>query len=560
MTESEYWQRWLTRRTARRRVLQGGAVGAMGAATWALVGCGGDDDTSSTTPSADKSSQPAASPSATQQIKKGGSIVVRRPSSFTFGDPQRSSSGYDTTSNLLLAAPLLNMTKSGELKAYIAAAWEQPDATTINLKLRDGIVFTDGTPVDADAVKFSLMRYLTPALASPARGTMTAIESVNAPDKSTVVIKLGKPNATFAQALAGPAPGGGSALLSPTAVSKLGDDKFNEAPVTVGPYKIESYDRGAQMVLVKNPDWKITEEDGSVLPYLDKITFKVIPDAAVSMASLQAGEIDIDYVPSADNLAQVKSNSSLAFIEAQATGLTALSFVTNKPPVDKVAFRKAINYGVDRDEVVAVIAAGAGQPAKGPLSPATWAYDKSLPSYGYDPQKAKASLSEAGFPNGTDLTVLTYTSNPYPKYGELLQAQLAKIGIKVKVESVEVPVFTEQFRAKANYIAAVEGMPVASGDPWSFFQQRYGTQGQYNAGKVPNPEFDALIDKAATELDKQKRGDIYHQLVKLDYDNAMRAWLLWSNSLTFYNKNVQGLDTLPIYNGQVDLRRAWRKA
>lgn len=557
MNEKNYWQRKATFSIGRRRLLTSGGAAAVGLAALAAVGCGDDDD-DSTEPNG--TSAPGSSPTAAETPKKGGSIVVRRPSSFTFGDPQRSSSGYDTTANLLFAAPLLNLTKSGELNAYIAESWEQADATTINLKLRDGLQFTDGTPLDADAVKFSLLRYQTPELASPARGTMASIDSIEAPDKSTLVLKLKKPNSTFVQALCGPAPGGGSALVSPTAVGKLGDDKFNEAPVSIGPYMIETFDRGAQMVLVRNPNWTLKEEDGSVLPFLDKVTFKVIPEAAVAMASLQAGEIDIDYVPSADNLAQVKSVSSLTYIEAMATGLTALSFVTNKPPVDIVAFRKALAYGIDREEVATVIAAGAAQPAKGPLSPATWAYDESLPAYSYDPAKAKAALSEAGFPNGTDLTILTYSSQPYPKYGELLQAQLAKIGVKIKVESVEVPVFTEQFRAKATYVAAVEGMPVASGDPWSFFNARYGSVGQYNAGKVPNPDFDVLIDKAAGELDQKKRGDIYHELVKLDYEKSMRAWLLWLNSLTFHQKSVQGLDTLPIYNGQVDLRRAWRKS
>lgn len=559
MTQSNYWERWLTRRTGRRRLLTGSGLAAAGVAAWATVGCGGDDDDEGGNGDGG-SPQPGASPTQAETPKRGGSIVVRRASSFTFGDPQRSSSGFDTAPNMLLSAPLLNMAKSGELTAYVAASWEQPDPTTITFKLRDGIKFSDDTPVDADAVKFSLLRYQDAKLASPLRGTMSNVKSIETPDKSTVVLKLVAPNATLVQTFAAPATSGASALVSPTAVQKLGDDKFNEMPVTVGPYKIESFDRGSQMVLVRNPLWNLPEKNGDILPYLDKVTVKVIPENAVAMAALQAGEIDVDYNPSADNLAQLKGSPSLTYIEAIATGLTAVSYVTNKPPVDIVAFRKAIAYGIDREEFVAVIAAGAGEAAKGPLSPATWAYEKSLPYYAYDPAKAKASLAEAGFPNGTDLTILTYSGSTWPKYGELLQAQLAKIGIKVKVESVEVPVFTEQFRAKANYIAAVEGMPVASGDPWGFFQGRYGSNGQYNAGRVSNPDFDALVEKAAMELNKEARGKIYHDLVKLDYEKAMRAWLLWSNSLTFHNKSVRGLDTLPVYNGQVDLRYAWRKS
>ncbi|MBK7330346.1 MAG: hypothetical protein IPI85_15080 [Dehalococcoidia bacterium] len=232
MTADNYWTRAMARGTSRRRVLGGIGVASLAVMSGGAIACGGDDDAGD-----DDDANPgtSASPTAAKPVR-GGELIVRRPSATTFADPHRSSSGYDPTFNHLYAAPLL-ASVNGKISASLVESWEQADLTTAKLTLRKDLKFTDGTPVNAAAVKYALERQADPKVGSPRRSLLAGV-TIETPDDFTAVLKFSKPNPAFLESLTMNAPAGLGALISPTAHQKLGDDKFNEAPVSVGPFKI----------------------------------------------------------------------------------------------------------------------------------------------------------------------------------------------------------------------------------------------------------------------------------------------------------------------------------
>jgi peptide/nickel transport system substrate-binding protein len=553
MKEPNYWDRLAQRGTSRRRVLQ-----AMGAASMAavigtsLAACGGDDDTATNTPS---SSAAAGTQPSGSAVTRGGEIVVRRPSAMTFADPHRSSSGYDPTINHLYAAPLLSMV-NGKLGPSIVTKWEQVDQASVRLELRSDLTFTDGTPVNAAAVKYSIERQADPKTAAPRRDLLSGI-TVETPDEHTAVLKFATPNATFMENLAANAPIGVAALISPTAFEKLGADRFNEAPVSVGPFKIDQLNLDADSTFVRNEAWPLTAPGGDKLPYLDRVKIRVIPQTAVAVAELQSGGIDIDYVFLGENVAQIKGHKGLDINANKGAITQRIGLLINKAPTNIVAFRKALAYGINRDEFATVFTDGLGSAGHGALTPLTWAYDASAPYYSYDEKKAKEFLSQAGLASGTKVNICTYTSGVYPRMGELIQAQLKKIGIDVTVDSMEVPVYTEKYRKNGDYFMGLEGAGAPQGDPYRSLESLFGSSNQ--PGGAPMPEGDALLAKAIQEFDQDKRKAIYGQIVKLDYDNAYKVWLVENVTLAGYNTAVQGFTWLPS-GSAMDVTQAWKKA
>jgi peptide/nickel transport system substrate-binding protein len=553
MKEPNYWDRLAQRGTSRRRVLQ-----AMGAASMtavigtSLAACGGDDDTATNTPS---SSAAAGTQPSGSAVTRGGEIVVRRPSAMTFADPHRSSSGYDPTINHLYAAPLLSMV-NGKLGPSIVTKWEQVDQASVRLELRSDLTFTDGTPVNAAAVKYSIERQADPKTAAPRRDLLSGI-TVETPDEHTAVLKFATPNATFMENLAANAPIGVAALISPTAFEKLGADRFNEAPVSVGPFKIDQLNLDADSTFVRNEAWPLTAPGGDKLPYLDRVKIRVIPQTAVAVAELQSGGIDIDYVFLGENVAQIKGHKGLDINANKGAITQRIGLLINKAPTNIVAFRKALAYGINRDEFATVFTDGLGSAGHGALTPLTWAYDASAPYYSYDEKKAKEFLSQAGLASGTKVNICTYTSGVYPRMGELIQAQLKKIGIDVTVDSMEVPVYTEKYRKNGDYFMGLEGAGAPQGDPYRSLESLFGSSNQ--PGGAPMPEGDALLAKAIQEFDQDKRKAIYGQIVKLDYDNAYKVWLVENVTLAGYNTAVQGFTWLPS-GSAMDVTRAWKKA
>ncbi len=578
MDGQNYWNRMAALRLERRRVLKGMAATSFGlAASGMLAACGGNTNNAANskaaspannsapgTPAAASGTRPAgASPAAAATksgppVQRGGELIVRRPSPFTFADPQQSGSGYDPAISQLYASPLVVMdAAAGKIAPNIVQSWEQTDDTTLTFKLRKDIMFTDNTPLNAAAVKFSIERAQSKDFNASSRRYVLPITATEIPDDFTITLKFAAPNAVFLEGLTMNAPDGSGAVVSPAAVQKLGNDAFNLNPVSAGPYTCQSYQRSGETVLVKNPNWPITAPNGDKLPYLDTIRFRVVPENATALSDLQAGNIDLDYVFNPDDVTTVKARPELDFNVHKGALSQAFGMVTNKAPMDNLAFRQALCYAANRDEAAATFGPnGVSTPGKGPLTDLSWAYDSSAPVYTYDAEKAKQLLAQSGLANGAEIKIASSTTSFYGKFAELLQAQLQRVNIKSSVDLMEAVVLTQKFRDQGLYQAGLEYQGGPQGDPYSFFQGKYATD--QTPGHVTLPGWDDLLAKALKTLDQTERKKIYAQMQRMDYDGAYRVWLMNSGTVMAFRKKVQGASWLTV-GSAVDLRYAWKQ-
>jgi peptide/nickel transport system substrate-binding protein len=405
---------------------------------------------------------------------------------------------------------------------YLAKSWEvADDGMTITFELRDDVTFHDGTPLNADAVVFTFNRFKE-AKTSPSAGLAT-MDGVEALDEYTVQFSFSKPSATFFSTLASPYAG----IVSPTAV-EADSEAFGQQPVGSGPFKLKEWQQGTAVVLERNPDYQwspgIITNLGA--PFIENVSFKVIPDASTQLAAMQAGEVDLIFVNSPSHIAKLKEDSNVNLIEARLNSLIYLGFNLANTPLDDMAVRQALAHAINKQEIVEAALGGVGEPAFAPMAATLPGFDPSLKEYelGYDPELASSMLAEAGFVAGDDgtlskdgeplnLKLLTYARAPNEDVAVLIQSQLKAIGVNMEIE---------QFDTRTAAQAATAG-------EFDLLLWRYDRNdsdglnvylhssriGSTNRFSYSNPEVDALLDSAATEMDDAARAEFYIEAQKL---------------------------------------------
>lgn len=393
---------------------------------------------------------------------------------------------------------------------WVAESWTiAPDGKVITFKIRQGIMFHDGTPLDAAAVKASFDRILDPAMAAPYKSFLGTLTTVDAPDATTAVFNFTEPYAPFFTN------GGTIGIVSPAGVQQFGDD-FGHNPVGSGPFKFASWEPGSKIVLERNPDYvNYREDDTNKGPaYVDALEYNVIPEAATQTAAFEAAELDLLDVPAEDverlsqeptvNIVSLETSSNLNFIE-----------FANKPPFNNENFRKAIAHAIDPAAVVELAYQGYATPNQCPLPIGNAAYDAALCAefgYTYDLELAKQMLAAAGWTDtngngivevdGQDLAVTLWSYAPYPvqqKSIEVMQADLNKIGLQAEIQTIE-------FGAMQPMLESGEiGMDYMR---WTFSDQSilsamFKTPGW--SKQTSDPELDKLLAVADTTVDPTAR-------------------------------------------------------
>lgn len=550
MNEHNYWQKAAVRRFGRRKLIVGGGFATAGLAAMATVGCGSDDaDDGEAGEPTQQGSNPTQAATPTQAVvKRGGTLTMARAGNLAFADPHRSSGGLDPIFTRLYAECLLRY-EGDEVKAYLAGAMEQPDAATVTLRLRNDIKFADGTPLNAEAVKYSIERGKDSKLNAPVRPTFSLIERVETPDEFTAILHLVGPNAIFVPSFAYY-----SSVISPTAIEKEGPDNFNKKPVSAGPYKVDRIVQDGESVFVKDPDWPLKAPDGGSLPYFDRVVNRIIPQPEALVAALLAGDVDLINAIDLASVKQVQSSGGVVAFEVPSASWQTVEFVTNKPPTDSVALRRAINYALNRDELNKQLAFGLAQPAVECLTLDSWLLDSSIPRYEFDLKKSAEALSQAGYPDGIDLKLATYNS----AQAEAVQAQLARANVRATIEQLELAVYQDRFRTKGELPIATAGGPTEGGELYQFFLTRIGSKGKYNPGQPTNPEWDALIEKVATAFDREERKALYQEMLRKSYEESYRAWTLTTPVFYGLSEKIQGVTPLRENRTNPDLRFVWK--
>ncbi len=457
-------------------------------------------------------------------------------------DPHRGGSGTDHMSLYPLYDTLVRFDANLNPQPGLAESWETPDPKTIVFTLRKNVKFHDGTPFNAEAVKYNITRAQDKAM--PVATELTAIEAVEVVDPSRVRLRLKHPDASLILTFTDRA----GMMVSPAAAEKLGE-RFGRNPVGAGEFRFVKWTPGDSVRVERFADfWEKPR------PYLDGLELKIMPDGATRLAALRSGQVDfIMEIPQQD-YESLKGERGLRTYERISLAYWRIYLNMAKAPLDKKAAREAINLALDRDAFVRTIAFGLGEAHVTPFPSVHWAHAAGMKSFPYDPAKAKAKLAEAGLPNGFTFDMVLEAAPEHVRRGEVIQAQLAQVGIKVDLKPMElVKGVSMIFRSKE--VMAANFRWTGRPDPDQTVRGMFHNSGFYNPGKYKNARLEALMDQAVSTYKLDERRKLYAQIDEILREEALDTGLFFAPALEAGTAAVQGYQ--PNLLGKPMFRGVW---
>ncbi|MGM8214903.1 glutathione ABC transporter substrate-binding protein [Bacillaceae bacterium W0354] len=469
---------------------------------------------------------------------------------------------------------LIYQTPELELVPSLATEWEQKDPTTWVFKLRDDVKFHDGTDFNAEVVKANLERVLDPIVGSPRSFLYSVITDIEVLGDYEIQIKTEYP---FAPLLAHLAHDGGG-MLSKAVIDKDYEEAFSAAGVTreeleaLAEEDEEAYDEALAAVqenigqyATLNPigtgPFKLDERKPGELVTIarfddhwgekavaDKITFKVVKERSTRIAELESGTSHIIDNIGPDNVERLEANDDVSVHYQDSVSLNYIGFNGKKEPFDNKLVRQAVSWAIDGNVIVEGILSGYGLAAKGPLAPDVFGYDPDVEGIGYDVDKAKELLAEAGYEDGFSTTIWT-NDNPDRRYiAEYVQQALKELNIKVEIEELEWGAYLEK-TANGEHDMFILGWSTVTADAdyglyALFHSSSYGSTG--NRSFISDPELDELLDKGRQEADPEKRQEYYSRAQEILADLAPMVYVNHSQYLNAYHNSVKGFDVNPL--------------
>ncbi|GAD35054.1 dipeptide ABC transporter substrate-binding protein [Microbacterium sp. TS-1] len=404
----------------------------------------------------------------------------------------------------------------------LASSWEvADDGLSYTFTLQDGVTFHDGTDWDADALIYNINRYMdeTDPNYDPVLITyytvLNFVDSVEKVDDMTVTFTLNQPFAFFLADLYN------VYFASPTSLDEDGAAGQATNPVGTGPFVFDELQQNQSISFVRNDDY------WGEVPQLDRLTVELIPDPSARTAALRSGRVDWIEAAQPDDLASLESAGFVA------TGNAfdwewSWQLMTGEAPFDDIRVRQAMNYAIDREAIADDLLHGTAVPAHQMFASASLYYTEDDDLYDYDPEKAKALLAEAGYPDGLDVTVGYITAGSgamqAKSMNEALQTQLAAVGINVSLEPVDFSgMYAKLGEGDTGWQAANQAFSLEQPSSWNGFW--FGCDGNFFG--YCNPEAEALYDQALTTVDDEERAALLTEVGHLVTEDA--AWLFVVN-------------------------------
>ena len=471
--------------------------------------------------------------------KTGGTLNVGLDSDAVKLDPLLSTALVDRQVMLNMYDTLVRVDAQNKIQADLATDWKYNTPTQLVFTLRSDVKFQDGTPFNADAVVTNISRILN-TQTSPRYSEISSVSSVQAVDATHVQFNLSKPFAPLLAALTDRA----GMMISPAVLSSSAANLVNGVKnAGSGPFEFVEWVKGDHLTLQKNPNYWDKSSSGASLPYLDKIVYHPITNESVMYTNLQTGTIQVAEVLGATDIASAKNNPALTYKQVPALSFFGIMLNTKAAPFTDIHARRAVSYGVNREEIVKSVLLNVGVPAQGPLSPASWAYSSSIAPYSYDPAKAKAELQQSGL-SSLAFTLLIPSGSPATtQLAQFLQQELQAAGIKMTIKQETFATLLDD-TASHNYQAALlgwSGRPDPDGNMYAWFH----TGGGFNDMQYSNPQVDAALDAARASTSDTERATSYQQAETLMLQDAPYVFLYHGVSIQASTKNVQNFTLLP---------------
>ncbi len=416
---------------------------------------------------------------------------------------------------------------------WLAESVVLEDPTTVLMTLRRGVVFHDGAEFDAEAVKYQIDWLLGDDSGAWSISMVQPLASVEVVDPYTLRWRFEHSWGAFKGVMAN-VPG---YALSPEALEK---GNFDTEPQGTGPYIMVEGKPANYVRLKRNPNWWFAQLTGRTdLPYFDEIRVSVIPNPAVRLASLQAGELDM-LVLDKSQYDEVRNNPNFNVYRQPLNTSTGLRLNSANGPFTDVRLRKAINHAIPRGPLIEGTQHGIGREASGLYPDNHWAHNHDLAPNRYDPQLARELLAEAGYPNG--LTVRGFFGNTAPAQtlAQALKGILAQVGIRWEVELLAPTAATARLRAE-DFDLATGGWPYIY-DPDLAATGLYHPNGSFAEGRREDPERTQMIEAARVEPDGEHRQQMYRELEKYLAEDYLDVWLWWEETVEAHNVRIKGWD------------------
>jgi peptide/nickel transport system substrate-binding protein len=406
--------------------------------------------------------------------------------------------------------------KTLQLEGSLAESWRVVNETTWQFKLKRSVKFHNGEPFDAAAVKFSVERMLDPKQGAPGRTSIATIDHVDVVDPYTVNVITKAPFPLLAVRMS-PGHCGTVGIVPPKYIAQVGDATFAVKPVGTGPYKFVEWVKDERLVLEANKDY----HRGA--PAIERLIFRPVPELTTRVAALLSGQADLVSDIPPDQTGKIKSSSTAHVEISTLGGFVIMVKMTNylmPGPWQDVRVRKAINYAIDMDTIIKTVLEGYGQVLGVPLEKEAFGFNPNIKWYGYDPERAKALLREAGHPNGFEMT-LHAPNRRYMNDIEVMQAMaqmLTKVGIRAKVEVWEQSIYTTKWRKREllpAYLTAWGGAGVFDGD---LLTSSLNSKSALAIFK--NETLDKMLEDAQATNDPERRKAIYFKAQELIYEEA----------------------------------------
>jgi peptide/nickel transport system substrate-binding protein len=435
----------------------------------------------------------------------------------------------------LVYEPLVQLDAKLQVVPAVAASWSfAADGKTLTFKLNPAAKFHDGSPVTAADVKASFERILDEKTGATARANFTSVAGIDAPDEHTVVFHLSQADAPILPGMAVV-----NAAIVPAKAIK--DGSIGTKAVGSGPFKLQQWDPNSKEVLVANKDW------AGGAPAIDGIDITVLPDETAILASLRAGKLDFALLNDPLVASLVAKESKLQLNREPGLSYHVLQLNPSRKPMTELAVRQAMSCAVDRQQVLTTASLGEGK-VTGPLTIPAYASDTSqLFCYKPDLAKAKKLMADAGYANGFEATVIGATGEP--KTGaadaQVLQSQLAAIGVKLKIQMMELNVYVDRWLKGDFDMAIAENGGRA--DPYTMYN-RYWTKAG-NLQKVSNyidDTLDQLMQQGRAETDLAKRKVIFAKFEAHLAEVSPWIWLYAPVTYTAQQTYVHGFVPTPL--------------
>jgi peptide/nickel transport system substrate-binding protein len=463
-------------------------------------------------------------------------------------DPRIGTDAQSERIDGLIFDSLIELDAQRNPQSDLAERWEMPDPRTYIFHLRPGVRFHDGRLLTSADVKYTFDSIINGSVTSPKKGTLRLVTSIETPDASTVIFLLSEPSSGFLPDTSRPAMG-----IVPVGA---GAD-FAARPIGTGAFRFVSAQQDDSVVLERNATYFRAP------PKIDKIRFRVVPEAVVRALELRKGTADLEETSlTPDMIPVLRSKPGIEVSEQPGSNYGYIIFNFDDSALAKREVRQALALATDRETIIRYLWRGQARPADGPLPPNSWAYEPNIRHYGYDPQQAESLLDSAGFPRRPDqggmrltLAMKTSTEESTRSLGEALQEQWRKVGVDLELEPEEIATLLADLTRGSFQLSTLRWIGV-NNDPeffeFAFSSKRIPPMGA-NRGRYRNTALDRLMDQARVQTDREKQRKLFSEIQKDVAEELPYMSLFHFDNISVHRKRISNIQLAP--SGDFDFLR-----